>query len=308
MTKKLTAVILFLTLLLGGCSAATVSEDGRKQTEINIQNSPTQEKPFTAVWISYIELAGKCGSAEEFSDYTEQLFVNFTKVGVTDVFFHVRPFADAIYESDIFPSSTTVCENQGDEMSFDPLKAALSLAAEYGISLHAWINPYRASVDADIESLSEESPARVMYERGDGSVNLIGGRLYFNPAREQVRSLITDGARELLTKYPSLAGIHIDDYFYPEACGNFDSDDYMTYSASGGELTVEQWRRENVNMLLRELYSEVKSFGKEKLVENFTALMDAIVKAKPAAAKGTYVKSVTLASTMGPGVKVIPKL
>ena len=51
-----------------------------------------------------------------------------------------------------------------------------------------------------------------------------------------------------------------------------------------------------------------KSFGKEKIVENFTALMDAIIKAKPAAAKGTYIKSVTLASTMGPGVKVLPKL
>ena len=51
-----------------------------------------------------------------------------------------------------------------------------------------------------------------------------------------------------------------------------------------------------------------KSFGKEKLAENYTALMDAIVKAKPAAAKGTYLKSVTLASTMGPGVKVVPKI
>ena len=51
-----------------------------------------------------------------------------------------------------------------------------------------------------------------------------------------------------------------------------------------------------------------KSFGAEKLVENFTALMDAIVKAKPAAAKGQYVKSVVIASTMGPGVKVVPKI
>ena len=50
-----------------------------------------------------------------------------------------------------------------------------------------------------------------------------------------------------------------------------------------------------------------KSFGQEKLVENFNALMDAIVKAKPAAAKGQYVKSVTVTSTMGPGVKVAAK-
>ena len=46
------------------------------------------------------------------------------------------------------------------------------------------------------------------------------------------------------------------------------------------------------------------SFGKEKLVENFDALMNAIIKAKPAAAKGQYVKSCVVASTMGPGVKV----
>lgn len=47
-----------------------------------------------------------------------------------------------------------------------------------------------------------------------------------------------------------------------------------------------------------------KSFGADKIAENFTALMDAIVKAKPATAKGLYIKSVTLTSTMGPGVKV----
>ena len=46
------------------------------------------------------------------------------------------------------------------------------------------------------------------------------------------------------------------------------------------------------------------SFGAEKLVENFNALMGAVIKAKPAAAKGQYVRSCTVASTMGPGIKV----
>lgn len=46
------------------------------------------------------------------------------------------------------------------------------------------------------------------------------------------------------------------------------------------------------------------SFGAEKIKENLDVLMDAIIKAKPAASKGTYLKSVTLSSTMGPGVKV----
>ncbi|MDD6769978.1 MAG: 50S ribosomal protein L1 [Inconstantimicrobium porci] len=48
------------------------------------------------------------------------------------------------------------------------------------------------------------------------------------------------------------------------------------------------------------------SFGAEKLVENFHTLMEAIIKAKPAAAKGQYVKSVSVASTMGPGAKINP--
>ena len=46
------------------------------------------------------------------------------------------------------------------------------------------------------------------------------------------------------------------------------------------------------------------SFGTEKLQDNFQTLMSAVIKAKPSASKGTYLKSVTLASTMGPGIKV----
>jgi large subunit ribosomal protein L1 len=48
------------------------------------------------------------------------------------------------------------------------------------------------------------------------------------------------------------------------------------------------------------------SFGKEKLADNFNALLEAVIKAKPAAAKGQYLKSVTVATTMGPGIKINP--
>ncbi len=50
-----------------------------------------------------------------------------------------------------------------------------------------------------------------------------------------------------------------------------------------------------------------KSFGVEKLKDNFNVLMEAIVKAKPAASKGTYLKGITMAATMGPGIKVLYK-
>jgi large subunit ribosomal protein L1 len=48
------------------------------------------------------------------------------------------------------------------------------------------------------------------------------------------------------------------------------------------------------------------SFGSEKLGENFQAIVEALIKAKPAAAKGKYLRTVTVASTMGPGVKINP--
>ena len=48
------------------------------------------------------------------------------------------------------------------------------------------------------------------------------------------------------------------------------------------------------------------SFGTEKLTENYKALIGAIIKAKPAAAKGQYIRSLTFSSSMGPGVKVNP--
>ena len=48
------------------------------------------------------------------------------------------------------------------------------------------------------------------------------------------------------------------------------------------------------------------SFGQEKIMENFNALLGAIVRAKPAAAKGQYIRSCVIASTMGPGIKVNP--
>jgi large subunit ribosomal protein L1 len=50
-----------------------------------------------------------------------------------------------------------------------------------------------------------------------------------------------------------------------------------------------------------------KSFDKEKLVGNLETLMDAINKAKPAAAKGAYIKTITVSSTMGPGIKIDPQ-
>src|SRR6266511_2929470 len=71
--------------------------------------------------------------------------------------------------------------------------------------------------------------------------------------------------------------------------------------AKAGKLEYRTDRGANVHVAIGK-----KSFGERQLVENYAALVDEIVRAKPAAAKGRYIRGVTLASTMGPGIKVDP--
>ncbi len=268
MSKKLIALAFVMLFIFSACH----KEKGAEPATENTTQAVTQPQvgdgslDFRGVWISYIEITEKCESEEAFTGYMKDMFDNFSCLGITDVFFHVRPFADAVYPSEIFPSSVAVCENQGDELKCDYLEIALNTAKEYDMNLHAWINPYRASKDGNINSLSEENQARIWYEEGAGNtVSLIDGRFYFNPACEKPRELIVEGVKELMENYPELAGIHIDDYFYPENCGDFDAGEYEQYVLGGGELSLAQWRQDNVSSLVRELYGTVKSYGENKL-------------------------------------------
>lgn len=69
----------------------------------------------------------------------------------------------------------------------------------------------------------------------------------------------------------------------------------------GGKLEYRVDRQGNVHLLIGK-----RSFEEGALLENFLAIMDEIIRAKPAAAKGRYVRSVTVSSTMGPGIRIDP--
>ena len=85
--------------------------------------------------------------------------------------------------------------------------------------------------------------------------------------------------------------------FYTAVTKQTDAQGRTSLSAGMGDLLI--WASKDGNYG----YSKA-SFGKDKLAENFDALIGAVVKAKPAAAKGQYIKSCAVASTMGPGIKV----
>ncbi len=199
---------------------------------------------FIFTWLSYIESAvtPETNTEAAYRKYISVYFDNMKSIGVTDCFFQVRPFGDAMYKSEIFPES-----KYSKGASFDVLSAACSVAEKYGIRLHGWINPYR---------LSEDTAEKDVMVTPSGK--------YYNPALKSVREKIISGAKELMENY-NLKGIHIDDYFYPPDMNSADEMQFELYKEKGGELSLSQWRRENINMLLRELYSAVKSYGEDKI-------------------------------------------
>jgi len=201
-------------------------------------------------------------SDEQLMAELDSIVENAYNLGINSLFFQVRPTADALYKSDIFPSSIYLTGTQKDSGEcFDCLGYLLEKAGKYNIDVHAWVNPYRVSMsEADKEKFSSTSPA-VKYS--NYTVVYADGKTYFDPGEPEVRKLIVDGVRELVTNYPTLAGVHFDDYFYPYPSGNAEFDDADSYASYGNGMELADWRRNNVNTLIQETYNTVKSVNKD---------------------------------------------
>ena len=190
----------------------------------------------------------------------DSIVENARKHGINSLFFQVRPSADALYHSEIFPSSIYLSgTQQNTEQTFDCLEYLLKKAGEYNIDVHAWVNPYRVTMsENDKVKMSDNSPA-VKYS--DMTVKYADGKTYFDPGYPQVRSLVVDGIKEIVSNYPTLSGIHFDDYFYPYPSENAEFDDEYTYSLYGNGMAKDDWRRSNVNALIYETYNAVKEIN-----------------------------------------------
>jgi large subunit ribosomal protein L1 len=71
----------------------------------------------------------------------------------------------------------------------------------------------------------------------------------------------------------------------------------------GGKITFRVDKHSNLHLIIGKA-----SFSEEQLTENYASVLDEVLRAKPSAAKGTYLKKVTVTTTMGPGVQVDPKV
>lgn len=250
-------ITLFISIIfcfiLCGCNLLTSTDSDNLEFNENAAYDSDilddNDDSFIFTYLSYMEISVNQESEAEYESKINALFKNMKKVCVTDCFVQVRPFADAMYSSEIFPKSK-YCK----KADFDVLELIIKTAQNYKINIHAWINPYRCGDNASFFGFFEDNENVITTTSG----------VYFNPASLSVQSLIISGVKELMDNY-SLKGIHIDDYFYPGDVDTADKVSFDYYKKAGGKLSLSAWRKENVNSLVKAIYLTVKSYGDDKI-------------------------------------------
>ncbi len=229
------------------------------------ERTDTIKKPMYCVWLTYSEIGSlvKGKSEDEYRESLEELFKSLKENKINTVFYQCRAFCDSFYESEIFPVSKYI-SSEKESLPFDPFEIFTEKGQEKGIAVHCWVNPYRISYNNDFKNLPENSPARKLFKEDKNILIMCDEGIFLNPAHTQSRKLVLSGIREILNKY-EVNGIHFDDYFYPEAKEINDKKLYKEYKNQGGTLSLGDWRRENVNVLISSVYSLVKTQNKELL-------------------------------------------
>ena len=207
---------------------------------------------WRAVWVSYLEFAEMDFSSEgAFRADAAALMDNCLSLGLNTVIAQVRPFGDALYRSSLFPWSHLCTGVQGQDPGFDPLDVLLQEAHTRGISVEAWVNPYRLRSSAAMPpNLADGNLANTHPEW----VCTVDEGLYLNPAEPAAADYVVQGVAELVQNY-AVDGIHFDDYFYPTTDESIDAAQF----AASGAGNLAAWRRENVTALVRAVHDTVKA-------------------------------------------------
>lgn len=246
------------------------------ETEEPTEEKVTKEKPQAVVMddeirgvyiasVSNINFPSRSDlSVEALRGELDAIVENSRRIGFDTIYFQARPSGDALYDSALFPTSRYLSGTEGKSVGFDPLAYLIERAAEYDMEVVAWVNPYRVTAfksDSKEEALEKLSAENFAKQHPEHTV-FYGGKLYYDPASEEVRNLIADGVKEICEGY-DVAGILFDDYFYPYPVDGEAFDDQKSFDAANTDLSLKDWRRENVNQMVKLTYDTVKSVSSE---------------------------------------------
>ena len=223
--------------------------------EVETPTAPNPALPageWRAVWVSYLEWARMDFSSEEtFRAGAAQLLDNCAGLGLNTILAQVRPFGDALYRSNLYPWSHLCTGVQGQDPGFDPLDVLLQEAHGRGLSVEAWINPYRLRSSAAVPPNLAETNLICTHPEWTCTV---GEGVYLNPAEPAAAGYVVQGVAELVQNY-AVDGIHFDDYFYPTTDEGIDAAQF----AASGVSSRTIWRRENVTALVQAVHDAVKA-------------------------------------------------
>ncbi len=189
-------------------------------------------------------------------EYIKQL--DFLRdLGMNVVIVQIRPTGDTFYPSEYEPWSEFLTGKQGvaPPSDFDPLAFMIKETHDRAMEFHAWFNPYRA-VRNNLEA--KLSPDHVFYQHPEWFV-AYGKDLYFDPGIEAARKFVEKVIADVVTRY-DIDAVHFDDYYYPYRLAGIEFPDTLSFSINprGYELTTkDDWRRDNVNLLVSELYDTI---------------------------------------------------
>lgn len=173
------------------------------------------------------------------------------------VYFQVRTMCDAFYKSSYEPWSSYLTGTRGKDPGWDPLAFVVEECHKRGMECHAWVNPYRFSTGSNWSTAQDQALKSagmlLAYTKSDGKTTTI-----LNPGLESVRKRIVDVCKEIISNY-DVDGLVFDDYFYPEGIPVTSSaGDYDLWQKSGASMTFGDWRRNNVNQMVADVYNMVQ--------------------------------------------------
>ncbi len=223
------------------------------------QRTMSPKHEMRGVWVATvanIDWPSKPGlKVKEQKAEVEEIIRNCKALGLNAIFFQVRPASDVLYVSELEPWSKVLTGEAGKDPKYDPLAYWVEQAHQNGLELHAWINPYRASMN-----LKEQLPPKHPYHTTPEMFVEYGNKLYFNPGHPQANVHINKVVRELVQNY-AIDGVHMDDYFYPYPIKDKEFPDSTFYQQYGRDKydDISDWRRENVNQTIRSIQATIES-------------------------------------------------